>query len=151
MNIKKMAACLGLSENSTEFLSVMAEIKELPLISEDPISYNDPEGRTKYYSFPSSGILFGFRSEKLDHVHIFAVPHEGYASYSHELLDSLSISSTERDIVASLGSPERSGGGSFDKLIGYIHKWMRYSVEDYKVRFELMESCELRKVTLKNK
>jgi hypothetical protein len=148
MDIRKLVALLRVSETSEHFLETVTSIGEPAMISEDPPEYDDPEGATKYYSFPSSGILFGLRKQVLEHIHLYLSPHEGYKAYTGNLLDGLDRTSTKRDIEALLGLPERSGGGAQDKLIGYIHEWMRYTLGGCKIRFELLGDGTLRKITL---
>lgn len=148
MDIRKLASSLRTRETSEHFAETVKAIGEPAVVSEDPPDYGDPEGATKYYSFPPSGILFGVRKHVVDHIHLYLAPHEGYDAYMGNLLDCLDRTSTKRDIEALLGTLERSGGGTHDKLIGYIHEWMRYTQGSYKIRFELLDGGTLRKITL---
>jgi hypothetical protein len=62
---------LGHDEGGSIVTELCRKNGEPPAVSETPNSYNDPEGKTKFYKFIKSGLEFGFLSGKLNHIHFF--------------------------------------------------------------------------------
>lgn len=87
-----LVAALCLGENDEAVKQVFLRIKESPKISETPISYNDPLGKTRFYKFLKTGLEFGFRLEKLNHVHFFVQSHEGCSAYNGDIFGKKSAS-----------------------------------------------------------
>ena len=111
-------------------------------------SYNDPEGETKFYKFINSGLEFGFRSGKLNHIHFFVQCHEGYSEYTKDVLGRVAQVWSAQDIVNQLGPASTEAPGRVDMLIGYVQQWLKYEFETYDLRMEFSESGRLWKVTL---
>ena len=143
-----VAAALGSAEESPEVRAVINAIGETPRVSDDPEKYNDPERQTRYYSFPRSGVLLGFRTGVLDHAHFYIEPHEGYQPYEGKLPRGIGASDGKNRVQEKLGKPSNSGGGRSDRLIGYVYPWVRYEQPGYKERFEFSDRNTIRKVSL---
>lgn len=58
-------------EKSSEFLAFCKLLGESPVLTSDPVEYNDSVGKTKYYKFLKFGVEAGFRNEKLNHIHSY--------------------------------------------------------------------------------
>lgn len=139
---------LGAEERSPAFANLLARIGAPASVSEDPAGYNDPRGKTRYYSFRANGILMGVRGDVLKYVFFYFENEEGYRPYSGSLFSGIDASSGHAVIDKALGPPRKSGGGKPDPLMGYIHQWATYGVNGYKVRFEFGKAGQLRMVSL---
>lgn len=139
---------LGKGVESSEFTTLISSIEEKPIITNDPDEYDDLDGGTKYYSYPKSGVLMGIRVGVLDHVHLYIEGHEGYQPYKGEVPKNIDLEANEQKIITIFGIPERSGGGNFDALLGYLYRWVRYDFISHKVRFEFSQENKLREMTL---
>ncbi|MHC8393469.1 hypothetical protein ACYZT8_07360 [Pseudomonas sp. LB3P93] len=139
---------LGQDENGSIVTELCRMIGESPVVSETPDSYNDPEGKTRFYKFINSGLEFGFRSGKLNHIHFFVQRHEGYSEYRRDVLGRAAQVWSARDIVNQLGPASTEAPGRVDMLIGYVQQWLKYEFETYALRMEFSESGRLWKVTL---
>ena len=117
---------LGQDESGSFVDELRRKIGEQPLVSKTPDSYNDPEGRTEYFKFIKSGMEFGFRLGKLNHIHFFVQPHEGYSA---DLLDRLAKAWSVQEVIAELGLPDEDVPSRVDMLIGHIPRWLRYNFE----------------------
>jgi hypothetical protein len=138
---------LGKSESECvrQFFS---RFSEAPIILEAPDAYNDPLGKTRFYKFMKLGLEFGFRAEKLNHVHFFVQKHEGYSAYRGEMLSQSAQKWTDRKTSDELGPATKRVEGKKDPLIGYISPWMKYSYNGYDLRLEFDGFGGLWKVTL---
>ena len=139
---------LGQDEGGSIVTDLCREVGEPPAVSETPDSYNDPEGKTKFYKFIKSGLELGFRSGKLNHVHFFVQRHEGYSAYKTDVLGRIAQTWRVQDIIAELGPPTKEVPGKVDMLIGYIQPWLKYEIKTYALRMEFSEDGRLWKVTL---
>ena len=99
----KLVDSLGKNEKSIEFLDLMSSIGENPILSEDLIEYNDPDGHTKYYKYIQSGIEIGFRKGVLNHMHFYFDGYENYAVFKGELLSGICSGWNEKSVVQVLG------------------------------------------------
>lgn len=127
---------------------LFGRIEESPIVSEIPDSYNDPQGKTKFYKFIMSGLEFGFRADKLNHIHFFVQNHEGYSAYKGDILGRMAQAWSNQEIVKVLGLASRCGEGRHDMLIGYLHQWMKYECGAYAMRMEFAKDGCLWKATL---
>jgi hypothetical protein len=127
---------------------VRRRIGEPPIISETPDSYNDPAGKTRFYKFIGSGLEFGFRSGKLNHIHFFVQCHEGYSAYKGEVLGRAAKAWNSQEVLKELGPASKRGGGRQDMLVGFVHQWVKYELGTYALRMEFSKDSELWKVTL---
>ncbi|ROM93278.1 hypothetical protein [Pseudomonas brassicacearum] len=149
MNIwSDFVLALGQKEAGDVVENVFRRIGESPSVSETPDSYNDPLGKTKFYKFYESGLEFGFRSGKLNHVHFFVQDHEGYSAYRGDMLGRVAQVWNCKEVVRELGIASRAGEGRVDMLIGYVHQWMRYEYGEYALRMEFSQNGDLWKATL---
>lgn len=139
---------LGQGEEEAIVTEVCHKIGELPIISETPDSYNDPTGKTKFYKFFESGLEFGFRAEKLNHIHFFVQAHEGYSAYRGDMLGRVAQTWSEQEVLQELGPADKGGQGRFDILIGYVHPWVKYEFGMYAMRMEFSQDGNLWKATL---
>ncbi len=139
---------LGQDEHGAAVVGLWRKVQETPTISETPDSYNDPDGKTVFYKFIKSGLEFGFRSGKLNHIHFFVQPHEGYSAYSSDVLDRAAQVWTVEEVVRELGSADKSGQARVDMLIGQIQQWCKYEFPTHGLRMEFSEDGCLWKVTL---
>ncbi|WP_083251874.1 MULTISPECIES: hypothetical protein [Pseudomonas] len=139
---------LGQDEGSSIVTDLCREVGEPPAVSETPDSYNDPEGKTKFYKFIRSGLEFGFRSGRLNHIHFFVQRHEGYSAYEADVLGRIAQTWRVQDVIAALGPPTKEVPGKADILIGYIQSWLKYDFKTYALRMEFSEDGRLWKVTL---
>jgi hypothetical protein len=139
---------LGQDENGSIVTDLCREVGEPPAVSETPDSYNDPEGKTKFYKFINSGLELGFRSGKLNHIHFFLQCHEGYSAYKRDVLGRIAQTWRIQDLIAELGPPTKEAQGKVDMLIGYIQPWLKYEYETYALRIEISEDGRLWKLTL---
>ena len=148
INWNDFVKILGLLETSSEFSYFVSKMDEEPFISSTPEEYNDPTGKTIFYKFFSSGVEIGFRQERLNHIHFFIQPMEGYSSYSGPMPNGIGAEATESQINETLGKPSASGGGKLSPLLGYIYVWIKYDITSYAIRFEFSQEGALRKVSL---
>ncbi|MDU9026233.1 hypothetical protein [Pseudomonas corrugata] len=139
---------LGQNESGKIVTDLCRKVGELPDVSETPDNYNDPEGKTRFYKFTKSGIEIGFRSEKLNHIHFFVQPHEGYLVYTGDVLGRIAQAWHVQDVIAELGSPSKEAPGRVDVLIGYVQQWLKYEFKTYALRMEFSEGGRLWKATL---
>lgn len=139
---------LGQDEGGSIITDLCRELGEPPAISETPDSYNDPEGKTKFYKFIKSGLELGFRSGKLNHIHFFVQRHEGYSAYKKDMLGRIAQTWRVQDVIAVLGPPTKEASSKFDMLIGYVQRWLKYEFETYALGMEFSEDSRLWKVTL---
>lgn len=140
---------LGEPEASARLTSLLSEIGELPVVSQTPEEYNDPTGTTRYYKFLASGLELGIRNEQLNHIHFFIQGDEGYGSYTGPLPPGIASGVSEGSVVKSFGPPAKSGGDKPSPLLGFVHKWIKYDVDDrYSIRFEFSREGKLRRLTL---
>ena len=63
-------------------------------------------------------------------------------------ISSLSEASTRRDLVATFGSPERSGGGTIHETLGFIRPWVTYRRDDCQLRFDFDAGDCIQTVTI---
>ncbi len=149
MNIwSDFVQALGQDESGSFVDELRRKIGEQPLVSKTPDSYNDPEGRTEYYKFIKSGVEFRFRLGKLNHIHFFVQPHEGYSAYKADLLGRLAKAWSVQVVIAELGLPDEDVPSRVDMLIGHIPRWLRYNFEKHALRMEFTEDGRLWKATL---
>ncbi len=139
---------IGKGENDSVVADLFRNLGESPIISETPDSYNDPEGKTKFYKFIKSGLEIGFRLGRLNHIHFFIQCHEGYSACKADVLGRTGQAWTVQDVVAELGPPSKEVSGKFDPLIGNIRQWLKYDLEGYAVRMEFSEDGRLWKTTI---
>ena len=139
---------LGQDESSSIVTDLCREVGEPPAVSETPDSYNDPEGKTKFFKFIKSGLELGFRSGKLNHIHFFVQRHKGYSAYKADVLGRTAQTWRVQDIIAELGPPTKEVPGKADMLLGYIRSWLKYEFQPYALRMEFSEDGRLWKVTL---
>lgn len=139
---------LGQHEHGAAVVDLLQKVQELPTISEAPDSYSDQDGQTVFYKFVKSGLEFGFRSGKLNHIHFFVQPHEGYSAYSADVLDRVAQTWVVQDVVSELGPADKGGPAKIDMLIGQIQQWCKYEQPTHDLRMEFSEDGRLWKVTL---
>ena len=139
---------LGQDEHGPVVVDLWRKVQEPPTILETPDSYNDPDGKTIFYKFIRSGLEFGFRSGKLNHIHFFVQPHEGYSAYSADVLDRVAQTWVAQDVARELGPADKGGPAKVDMLIGQIQQWCKYELPTHDLRMEFSEDGRLWKVTL---
>lgn len=139
---------LGQNEGGPIVTELFRKVGESPVVSETPDSYNDPEGKTRFYKFIKSGLEFGFRSGKLSHIHFFVQCHEGYSAYKADVLGRAPQAWCVQDVIKELGSPSKEAPGKVDMLIGYVQQWVKYEFETHALRMEFSEDGCLWKATL---
>lgn len=139
---------LGQDEGGPIVTELCRKLGELPVISETPDSYNDPMGKTRFYKFIKTGIEFGFRVGKLNHIHFFIQDHEGYAAYKGDVIDRIGKLWNVQTALEELGPADKAAPGRVDMLIGYIQQWLKYELKTHAVRMEFSKSGDLWKVTL---
>lgn len=139
---------LGQGEGEPIVMEVCHRVGEMPVILETPDSYNDPAGKTKFYKFFESGLEFGFRAEKLNHIHFFVQAHEGYSAYRGDVLGRVAQAWSEQEVLQELGHANKGGQGGLDMLIGYVHPWVRYEFGMHALRMEFSKDGNLWKATL---
>ncbi|MCE1244336.1 hypothetical protein [Oryzomicrobium sp.] len=141
---------LGHYEESKEVATIFNKIEGEPIVSHG--SENLPaELRTKYYQFLSSGIEFGFRSNKLNHIHFYPRDHEGYCCYDGLVggFKACDIDEKNSDLIFS--GEKTSGGGYDDSLLGYIFRWVKYNFYNYSIRIEFDKNGHARLISILNK
>lgn len=144
----QMIQALGSGKDDSTVKDLFLALGEVPAVSETPDIYNDPQGRTLFYKFTVSGLEFGFRSGRLNHIHIFVQGHEGYSAYRADILDR-GAQIWDRDaLVKHLGPPQDEAPGKLDALIGHTHGWARYEFATYDLRMEFSDDGRLWKATL---
>ncbi|MET0774903.1 MAG: hypothetical protein ABWZ65_05340 [Pseudomonas mandelii] len=143
-----LVAALHLGENDEVVKQVFLKIDETPKIVETPENYNDPLGKTKFYKFLKTGLEFGFRYEKLNHVHLFVQSHEAYSAYNGDIFGKKAQNWSYKAIVDQFGHPSKEGGGTIDMLIGYVQPWVSYDFDQYSFRVEFTADGGVWKVTL---
>ncbi|WP_342308084.1 hypothetical protein WLF14_21520 [Pseudomonas fluorescens] len=139
---------LGHDEGGSIVTELCRKNREPPAVSETPDSYNDPEGKTKFYKFIKSGLEFGFLSGKLNHIHFFVQRHEGYSAYKADVLGRIAQTWSVQDVIAELGPPGKEAPGRVDMLIGYVQQWLKYEFKTHSLRMEFSEDGRLWKATL---
>lgn len=139
---------VGQDEGGSIVTELCRKVGEPPAVSETPDSYNDPEGKTKFYKFIKSGLEFGFRSGKLNHIHFFVQRHEGYSEYKTDVLGRIAQTWSVQDVIAELGPPCKEAPGRVDMLIGYVQQWLKYEFKTHSLRMEFSEDGRLWKATL---
>ncbi|WP_445178652.1 hypothetical protein [Pseudomonas sp. McL0111] len=144
----ELIKALGQDENGTVVMDLRWKIQEPPTISETPDSYNDPDGKTVFYKFIKSGLEFGFRSGRLNHVHFFVQPHEGYSAYRADVLGRVAQAWTLQDVVRELGPANKGAPARVDMLIGKVQRWSKYEFVAHDLRMEFSEDGHLWKVTI---
>jgi len=138
---------LGQDEHGAAVVDLLQKVQESPTISETPDSYNDPDGKAVFYKFVKSGLEFGFRSGKLNHIHFFVQPHDGYSAYSADVLDRVAQAWVMQDVVSELGPANKGGPAKVDMLIGQIQQWCKYELPTHDLRMEFSGDGRLWKVT----
>jgi len=143
-----LVSALGEEEVSASVSSLLSDIGEVPNISDIPDEYNDPLGKTRFYKFNRTGLEFGFRQNRLNHVHFFIRGQEGYEVYNGPLEDGLSVSTSESELQRIFGVPSSAGGGKQNSLLGKKHRWIRFDKDRYALRYEFASDGALCKVSL---
>jgi len=139
---------IGRDESDPAVAELCRNLGESPVISETPDSYNDPEGKTRFYKFFKSGIEIGFRLGKLNHIHFFIQCHEGYSAYKSDVFGRTAKTWSVQDVIAELGPPTKEVPGKVDPLIDNVKQWLKYDLETYTLRMEFSENGRLWKATL---
>ncbi|WP_155636215.1 hypothetical protein [Burkholderia stagnalis] len=134
-------------ESGAGVARLVEKIGESPIVSETPEAFNDPL-KTTYWKFLKSGVEIGFRGGVLNHVHLFAVPHEGYGLYSGEIMGHAANTWTLTSTKDRLGPATKEKQGYQDGLLGYIYPWCRYEFPGYAVRMEFLQDAALRKISI---
>ncbi|WP_147417561.1 hypothetical protein [Sphingomonas cavernae] len=143
-----MLKILSKREESFEFKSFLRSCEETPSISETPVEYNDPQGHTVFYKFLLSGVEIGVRAGVVNHVHFYATSHEGYQPYKGLIGPYEASGWNEQLATELLRPPVKSGGGKPDALIGYVHRWMKFELDSFFLRFEFAPEGSLWKATI---
>lgn len=143
-------SAINKEEKSSEFLAFCKLLGESPALTSDPVEYNDPIGKTKYYKFLQSGVEAGFRNEKLNHIHFYLEDDEDYSAFDGELCHSLNKTSTDKSVMEFFGLPDAFGGGKLDMLIGYMNKWVKYKKGEHVINFQFNKNGFLSRVTIVN-
>ncbi|WP_272677303.1 hypothetical protein ACLI07_17605 [Providencia huaxiensis] len=144
-------SALGKPENSQEVKWLCLSINEVADVSSDPTEYNDPIGRTTYYSFKHSGIEIGFRQNVLSHVHFYLNDDEGYKIYKGKLIYDICVGWNKDNTLKVLGKPSLQGGGNMDMLLGYINSWVKYKFDYYDLNFQFKQDGSLSRCSLISK
>ncbi|WP_267098888.1 hypothetical protein [Xanthomonas sacchari] len=145
---KSFILALGHTASSGEVSGVFDEINEMPVVSSDPDDYGDPTVRTQYYQFFRHGLEFGFRSNELSFIHFFIKDQDSFFAYEGDIFGVGSENMNEASIIGKFGPPKDFGGGSYDALLGYIQRWIKYEINEHEMRFEFLPDGSVWKVTL---
>jgi hypothetical protein len=145
---ESLIATLGEEEASANVLSLVADIGEMPNVSDTPDEYNDPLGKTRFYKFNKTGLEAGFRRNRLNHIHLFIREQQGYEAYRGPLEKRVYPGISETELRQLLGAPSVAGGGNENPILGYRHRWMKFDKGRYALRYEFANDGTLRKVSL---
>jgi hypothetical protein len=123
--------------------------------------------RTDYYGsleFRSDGVDVVFKESpwvvpatqfvdpKVLHVsafHLHREGHEGYAGYSGQLPNGITFGDSELELIRKMGQPVVTGGGGIVPVLKRpIPRWLRYSIGDMSLHFQLDANGGVELVTL---
>ena len=80
--------------------------------------------------------------------HFHAQNHEGYAGYQGDLPNGVALGDSENEIVSKLGPPSATGGGGVSSVLKKsIAYWLRYSLDDAVLQFQLDDHRRVEMVT----
>jgi filamentous hemagglutinin len=143
---------LGEPESSARFASLLSKIGEAPVlvdVAKDYPGLNYPTGTTRFYQFFQFGLEFGIRHNGLYHVHFWLHHDKRYGAYAGPMPVGVVIDQDEPTIVSIFGNPTRSGGPEPSPLLGFIHRWIRYDIDErYAIRYEFSPEGDLQKLSL---
>lgn len=148
MKWERLLDLIGKDQDDQAFIDLAIELGEKPKLSRSPLVQGDPECRTLYHKYLKSGLELGFRSQKLNQIHLFVQRHEGYTPFRGDILDQPACEWTRDDLVETLGPPDSQGGDKMDGLLGYIRPWVRYKKFGSALHAEFSQDGRLWKFTL---
>ena len=146
INWKRYVDAIGIEENGKYFSELIVDMLEDPVVEDDPIGIDD-FGWTRHYKFMKLGVEMGFRRELLNHIHFFLESDSVYDGYVGDL-GGIGYEWDEGVLIENLGVPNRSGGGKYDPLIGYVRKWVKYQMKGYSIHIEFSDSHRISQVSL---
>lgn len=144
----EFVSSLGEEINSVEFSSLIFDIEEVPVICLSPEESDDPIDKTVFYKFFGSGVEVGLRRGKLDHMHFFIRPDEGYNAYMGPMPTSIEKNDTEASVIKTFGLSSQAGGGKQSQLLGFVYRWIKYDQGPFSMRCEFAQDGLLRKMSL---
>jgi hypothetical protein len=142
---------LGDREHSSTVNDLFSSLGEAPVISESPDIFDDSQGRTLAYKFIASGLEFGFRAQRLNHIHVFVTSHEGYSAYEADMLGQPAQVWNRDQIIRHLGPAQDEAPSRSDALIGHTKAWVIYEFDTFDLRIEFSDDGHLWKATLMDK
>lgn len=81
--------------------------------------------------------------------HLHRQGHDGYAGYSGQLPNGVVLDDSEDEVLRKMGPPHSSGGGSMSKVLkGPIPRWIRYTLGNAFLHFQLDPAGRVAMVTL---
>jgi|SRR5579859_1857806 len=81
--------------------------------------------------------------------HLHREGHEGYSGYSGQLPNDVALGDTEAELIGKMGQPAVTGGsGMIPVLNRPIPRWLRYSIGDANLHFQLDANGRIELVTL---
>ena len=102
---KEFIIPLSTFEPSDKFVVLMNSIGEKPVISEDPIEYNDHE-KWKYYKYLCHGIELVLINNNLKQIHLHLTNNQpNYSPCISELPSGIDLSYDKNKIISLLGNP----------------------------------------------
>ncbi|AGI08370.1 Hypothetical Protein XCAW_02587 [Xanthomonas citri subsp. citri Aw12879] len=96
-----------------------------------------PLGDRVYYSLVNDGIELIFSDNRLAQITLHIKPGDDFRSYDGNLPAGLSNEMYFDEVVGLLGSPDVSGGGNDDPLLGRIYPWIKYENMCPKIHIEM--------------
>ena len=87
-----------------------------------------------YYLYKKDGLSIVTDEEyRINAIHLYSEGKDGYSQYSKDIPNDISFNSSQKNVRAKLGNPNRSGGDYEDKLLGYIAPWDSYYFDNYTI------------------
>ena len=81
--------------------------------------------------------------------HLHRKGHEGYSGYSGQLPNRVVLGDTEAEIVRKMGQPAVTGGGGMSAVLKRsIPRWLRYTLGDANLQFQLDSNGRVEMATL---
>jgi hypothetical protein len=92
------------------------------------------------------------RDAKALHVsafHLHRAGHEGYSQYCRQLPNGVALDDSEGELLRKLGQPMATGGGGMSRLLKKpIPRWLKYSLGDAILHFQLDPNNHVEMITL---
>lgn len=80
--------------------------------------------------------------QTIETIHLFSADEiNGISSYEGEMPFNLNFTSTRTEVNATLGKPNRSGGG-YNSIVGHIPSWDKYYFTNYSLHIQYSDQGE---------